>query len=112
MKSTPITIYSGVALIDEEYIDIEASGTPLDLSAYDLQMQILDADNNYAVLHTPTITKGATVGRIWPEFTAAQSTDLLNKNTIWVLLLRPTSGGDARLIGHGRVDVNRGAIWQ
>ena len=114
MKSTPITVYSGLAYIDEEYIDIESGGSALDLSAYDLQMQILDKDNNYAVLMTPTITKdSATTGRAWPTLTAAQSTALAGKNAVWILLLRQTSPvGDPRLIGFGRVDVEQGATWQ
>jgi hypothetical protein len=114
MKSTHITVYSGLAYIDQEYIDIESGGSALDLSGYDLQMQILDADDDYAVLMAPTITKDSvTNGRAWPTFTAEQSTALIGKNVTWILLMRTSSPvGDPRLIGFGRVDVEQGATWQ
>lgn len=114
MKSTPITVYSGLAYIDEEYIDIETGDAALNLNNYDLQMQVLDLDNSNAVLMSPTVTKdSSTLGRLWPTFTAAQSTELVGKNVIWILLLRQSSPiGDPRLIGYGPVNVEQGAAWQ
>ena len=114
MKSTPITIYTGLAWIDEEYIDIETDGAALDLASYDLQMQMLDVDDDYAVLAQPTIAKdNSTTGRIWPSMTAAQTAAVFGKKAVWVLLLRPTDlSQQPRLVGYGRVDTNRGATWQ
>jgi len=113
MTPAPITIYTGVAWIDEEYFDIEANGSALDLSDYDLQMQILDADDSYSILAQPTITKdSATTGRAWPSMTAAQTTACYNKEAVWILLLRPTDQSqEPRLIGTGRADVKVGAAW-
>lgn len=114
MKSARITLYSGLAFIDQEYISVKQNGSGLDLADYDLQMQILDADNNYAVLAVPTVTKDAeTAGRVWPVFTAAQTTALLGKNANWVLLMRPSDlSQDPRLVGYGPVTTLQGASWQ
>ena len=114
MQATPITVYAGLAYTDEEYIDIQTDGESLDLNSYDLQMQILDADDDYSRIAMPTVSKDSqTTGRCWPTITAAQSSALEGVNAVWVLLLRPsdlTTG--PRLIAYGPVRVEQGATWQ
>ena len=114
MKSTPITVFSGVAYLDEEYIDISSDGSALALTSYDLQMQVLDVDDDNTVLIEPTVSKDSeTTGRAWPTLSAAQTTALIGKNAMWVLLLRPSDlSNEPRLIGYGRVRVKAGATWQ
>ena len=112
MKSTPITIYSGLIYLEDGYIDIESDGEAFDLTDYDLQMQVQDVDDDYSVLVTPTVSKSSTKGRITISMTHDQSTALKGKSAVWVLLMRETGTTYPKLIGYGKIISKRGTTWQ
>jgi len=119
MKSTPITVYSGLAYIDEEYIEVINAGDTFDLSSYDIKFQLRDTDAANALLSSVDLTVDAeNTNRVWPEMTSAITTAITGKNVAWMAMIRKTGATTgARLIGFGRVDVKLlapvgGAVWQ
>lgn len=119
MKSTPITVYSGLAYIDEEYIEVITKDGPFDLSGYDIRFQLRDLDNNKAIIESITLTADSeNTNWVWPEMTAAITAALVGVNAAWLALIRKTSTTEnPRIIGFGPVNVEMVApagedVWQ
>ena len=109
---TKIYVYTGAAWAGD-YIDIQKDEAALDLSDYDLQMQIIDTSDS-TVLVVPTILKdGSETGRIWPSMTPDETASLDDKKADWVLLLRPSNlSSDPKPVAIGSVSIYEGATWQ
>jgi len=112
MYSGPITVYSGVRW-GGDYIDLASGGGPLNLAAYELQMNAVDAVTGVHIAAFSLDVDPSTAGRVWPSMTANDIALLVGKQVIWGLLIRSAGNASStRLIGTGSVKAVRGPSWQ